>query len=95
MPTYITLANFTEQGARSIKDSPQRFEAFKAAAEAGGIKVKDVYWTTGTYDIVLIAEGSEEALMVSTLKSAMQGNIRTQSLRAFSASEMKGFVSKL
>ena len=39
MPAYITLGNFTDQGARAIKDSPDRFEAFKALAEGGTVTV--------------------------------------------------------
>jgi len=95
MPAYITLANLTDQGARAIKDSPERFEAFKAMAEGAGVSVKSVHWTTGAYDLVLVAEGSEEALMTLNLKMAALGNVRTQTLRGFSISEMRKFVSAL
>ena len=95
MPAYITLANFTEQGARNIKDSPQRFEAFKAAAEAAGVSIKSVHWTTGAYDIVIVSEGSEDAAMTLALKTAALGNVRTQTLRGFSAAEMRKLVTDL
>ena len=95
MPAFITLANFTDQGARTIKDSPERFEAFKSLAEAAGITVKSVHWTTGAYDIVLITEGPEEAVMSLTIQTAALGNIRTQTLRGFSATEMRTLVSGL
>lgn len=89
MPAYITLANFTEQGARTIKDSPDRFEAFKAQAEAAGVTIKSVHWTTGAYDIVLVSEGPEDAMLALTLKTAALGNIRTQTMRGFTAAEMR------
>ncbi len=95
MPAYITLANFTDQGARSIKESPDRFEAFRAAAEAAGVTIKSVHWTTGAYDLVLVSEGSEDALMALSLKTAMLGNIRTQTLRGFSVTEMRKLVAAL
>ena len=95
MPAYITLANFTDQGARSIKDSPERFEAFKSLAEAGGITVKSVHWTTGAYDIVLVTEGPEDALMTLNLKMAALGNVRTQPLRGFSSAEMRKLVATI
>ena len=95
MPAFITLANFTDQGARSIKDSPERFEAFKSLAEAAGITVKSVHWTTGAYDLVLVTEGPEDAVMSLTLQTAALGNIRTQTMRGFSASEMRAMVSAL
>lgn len=92
MPAYITLGNFTDQGARAIKDSPERFEAFKALAEGAGVTIKSVHWTTGAFDIVLVAEGPEEAVMALSVKTAALGNIRTQTLRAFTAAEMRKFV---
>jgi uncharacterized protein with GYD domain len=95
MPAFITLANFTDQGARTIKESPDRFEAFKSLAEAAGVTIKSVHWTTGAYDIVLVTEGPEEAVLSLTLQTAALGNIRTQTLRGFSASEMRAIVSAL
>lgn len=95
MPAYITLANFTDQGARAVKDSPERFEAFKAQAEAAGVSIKSVHWTTGAYDIVLVSEGPEDAIMTLGLKLAALGNVRTQTMRGFSASEMRKLVSAL
>lgn len=95
MAAYITLAHFTDQGARTIKDSPARFQAFKAVAEAAGISIKSVHWTTGAFDIVLVSEGSEEAMMTLAMKTAMLGNIRTQTLRGFSLDEMKKLAAGL
>ena len=95
MPAFITLANFTDQGARTIKDSPDRFEAFKSLAEGAGVTIKSVHWTTGAYDIVLVAEGPEDALMTLNMKMAALGNIRTQTLRGFTLSEMRKLVAGL
>ncbi len=95
MPTFVSLINLTDQGAKNIKESPQRFEAFQAMAGKMGIKVRSVYYTQGQYDMVAITEGTDEACMVSFLKLASLGNIRSQTMRAFSVDEMKGFVSKL
>jgi uncharacterized protein with GYD domain len=95
MPAFITLANFTNQGARTIKDSPDRFEAFKSLAEGAGVTIKSVHWTTGAYDIVLVAEGPEDALMTLNMKMAALGNIRTQTLRGFTITEMRKLVAGL
>jgi len=95
MPAYITLANFTDQGARAIKDSPERFEAFKALAEGAGVTIKSAHWTTGAYDMVLVTEGAEDALMALNLKMAALGNLRTQTLRGFSITEMRKLVAHL
>ena len=95
MPTYVTLANFTDQGIRNIKESPDRLGAFKAMAEKLGIAIKSVHYTVGNYDIVTVVEGSDEAVTAALLKLGSLGNIRTQTLRAFSADEMKGIITKL
>jgi uncharacterized protein with GYD domain len=95
MPAFITLANFTDQGARTIKDSPERFEAFRTLAEAAGVTIKSVHWTTGAFDIVLVTEGPEEAVMSLSIRGAALGNIRTQTLRGFTAAEMRTMVSGL
>ena len=95
MPTYVTLANFTDQGIRNIKESPDRLAAFKAMAEKLGISIKSVHYTVGNYDIVTVVEGSDEAVTTALLKLGSLGNIRTQTLRAFSADEMKAIITKL
>ena len=95
MPAYITLGNFTDQGARAIKDSPERFDAFKALAEGAGVTIKSAHWTTGAYDLVLVSEGPEDALMTLNLKTAALGNVHTQTLRGFSITEMRKLVAGL
>lgn len=95
MATYITLLNFTDQGIRSVKDSPDRYEAFKAMAETLGVTVKSVYYTVGQYDLVLIVEGSEEAATTALLKAGSLGNVRSQTLRAFSVEEMRKIIAMM
>jgi uncharacterized protein with GYD domain len=92
MATFITLCNFTDQGIRNVKESPDRFAAFKAMGEKLGVTVKGVYWTVGHYDIVVVVEGSDEAVTAALLKVGSLGNIRTETLRAFSADEMKKVI---
>src|SRR5215207_1219775 len=97
MPTYITLANFTDQGVRNAKDTLKRAEAFKDLAKKHGVTVKDIYWwAQGRYDIVTISEATDEmAATALALSIGGQGNIRTETLRAFSAEDMKTVISKM
>ncbi len=96
MTTFISLVNFTEQGIRNAKESPNRAAAFAASVEKLGVKVKDIYWTVGHYDVVAIIEGPDDETITSVLLSlGAQGNVRTQSLRAYSAEEMNGIISKM
>jgi len=96
MATFIVLGNFTEQGIRSIKESPKRSDAFKALAAKAGVKVKDIYWTLGHYDIVSVIEAPDTATATSLdLAVASLGNIRTETLTAFSAEEFGRILGKM
>jgi uncharacterized protein with GYD domain len=95
MPTYITLINWTDQGVKDFKDTVDRYEAAQKAMGTGGVSFKDVYWTLGPYDIVSVVEApDDESAMAALLSVAGQGNIRTTSLRAFSADEMRSVIEK-
>lgn len=96
MATFIVLASFTEQGIRGVKDSPKRAEAFKALAAKAGAKVKDIYWTLGHYDIVSIVEAPDAAAATSlSLAVGSLGNVRTETLTAFSAEEFGRILGKM
>ena len=95
MATYVVLASFTDQGIRNVKDSPDRLAAFKAMAEKMGVTMKSALYTVGAYDMVNVVEGSDEAVTAVLLQLGSLGNIRTQTLRAFSSEEMKAITAKL
>jgi uncharacterized protein with GYD domain len=95
MATFISLINFTDQGIRNVKESPNRYEAFKAMAEKLGGTVKGVYYTMGHYDMVVIMEGNDEAAMAAMLKVGSLGNVRTETLRGFSLEEMRKVIGKM
>ena len=95
MATFIGLVNFTDQGIRNVKDSPDRYEAFRAMAEKLGVAVKGFYYTLGNYDLVVVLEGTDEAVTTALLKVGSLGNVRTQTLRAFSVEDMKNIVGKM
>ena len=96
MATYVILATFTDQGIKTAKDSPKRAEAFKQMAKTFGVTVKEIFWTQGRYDIVVLTEAPDELTATAlNLSLGALGNVRTESLRAFSADEMATIVSKM
>jgi uncharacterized protein with GYD domain len=96
MATYITLMNYTDQGIHNVKDTAKRADAFKAMAQKAGATVKGIYWTQGQYDLVSILEAPNEEAATSLLLSVgALGNVRTQTLRAFSAEEIGRILSKI
>ncbi len=96
MATHIVLARFTDQGVRNVKQSPERAKSAIALGEKLGIKIWDIYWTLGTYDAVLIVDApNEEAMTTWALSVSSLGNIRTQTMRAFSADEVNRILAKI
>jgi len=96
MPTYIVLANFTDQGIRNVKDTSKRADAFKKEAEKRGVTVKDFYWTMGQCDAVTIVEApNDETITELLFYLGSLGNVRTQTLRGFSQEEIAQITKKL
>ena len=96
MATYITLANYTQQGLQNIKDAPSRLEAGKALAKELGAELKATYLTMGLYDLVSIVEApNDEVVCKLILTIAGAGNISTCTLRAFDEAEFRDIVASL
>lgn len=95
MATFIAVVNFTDQGVRAVKESPNRLAAAKKLAESMGVKVKEAFWTFGQYDMIVISEGPEEAVAAWMYKVGSLGNIRSTTLRAFTQDEMQKIVAKI
>jgi uncharacterized protein with GYD domain len=96
MATFIVLGCFTDQGIRSVKDTAKRAEAFKEKASKIGATIKDVYWTLGQFDVVAVCDAPDDATASALVYSlASQGNVRTQTLRAFSQAEIGPILGKM
>lgn len=96
MAIYIVLVNFTDQGIRNVKDTTKRADAARELAKKFGVTFKELYWTLGNYDEVIIFEAPDDASMAAFLASiGALGNVRTQTLRAFSQADVNGILAKL
>ena len=96
MPKYINLISWTDQGIRNIKEAPQRIDAFKKTVEAAGGKLTGFYVTMGKYDIVTIIDvPSDEALANISLTTASKGNVRTETMKAFTEDEFRKILAKM
>ena len=96
MSSYIWLVNWTDQGIRNVKETTNRAKGFKEMAEKMGVNVKEILWTMGRYDLVLVLDApNDETISRLALGLGMGGNAKTETLKAFSAQAMdqilKGF----
>lgn len=96
MLNYIVLGTFTDQGARSIKETTKRADAVKEMGGRFGVNMKSIHWTQGQYDLVTFCEAENEASVTAFgLAVAATGNVRMQTLRAFSKEEMNAILAKV
>ena len=96
MPTFITYGNWTDQGARDIKNGPARARATQELLKSLGGEVKAAYVVTGAHDVVMICEAPDGQVMAKfALALAAQGNLRTQTSRAFTAEEIGKVIADL
>ena len=96
MPTYIVLLKWTEQGVKNAKDALTRNDQGRAAIERVGGRLIGAWWTQGAYDAVVVAElPDDETMSAMAIALGMQGNVRTETLRAYGAEEMQRILQKL
>jgi uncharacterized protein with GYD domain len=96
MGTFISLLKFTDQGIKNIRDTTKRAQAFSEAAGKMGVKVREIFWTLGEYDLVSIVEApDDETAEALLLGVGSMGNVRSQTLRAFSAGEIEKVLAKV
>ena len=96
MASYVVLANFSDQGIKSVKETVERADAFRHMAEKVGASVKSIHYTLGSRDIVAIIEApDDETATALALSVGSRGNVRSETLRAFSLSEMKGILARV
>jgi uncharacterized protein with GYD domain len=96
VPTYVLLANWTEQGIRGVKESPRRLDTAKKAPKDMGGEFKSVFLTLGDYDLVVIYEAPDDAVAARfNLQLGMLGNIRTRTMKAFPEAAYREIITSL
>ncbi|MBI4311183.1 MAG: GYD domain-containing protein [Chloroflexi bacterium] len=94
MATYVVLYRFTDEGRKNIKATVKRATEIRKENESRGFKVIGHYWTQGQYDLVAVVDApSEEAMMAGLFSIAEAGNVRSETLRAFTDEEMQRLMT--
>ncbi len=96
MPRYVALVSFTEQGVRDIRNSIKRADRFKKLAAKHKVKVREIHWTMGKYDIVVTFDAPNDIVMSAlTLDNAQLGNVRTETFRAYTREEFAAILKAI
>ena len=95
MARYVTLINWTAQGAGKFRNTIDRAAAADELFGSFGGSMVDVYWTLGQYDLVAVAEfPDDETATAALLRLAEGGNVRTTTMRAFDRADMGRIIEK-
>ena len=96
MPSYVMLANWTDQGVRSIDDLPKRIDQAKRLLGDMGGQFSSLHMTMGAYDLIGIYDAPDDAVAVRfTLMIEKMGNLRTTSLKAFPEQALREIVRSI
>ena len=96
MATFILLADYTDQGIRTVKDSPKRLDSTREMASRLDVRIKEFYLCMGGHDIVAIIEaGSDEAMAKFSLSLGAVGAVRTTTLKAFDEQQYRSIMGEL
>jgi len=95
MPIYVVLGNWTDQGTKDFGGAVERANGFRALVEQAGGRVRELVWTMGEYDFVIVAEGpDDETAAALVLRVGAAGNVRSKTMRAFDADEMSDIIAR-
>ncbi len=93
---FICFLNWTDEGAKNVKDIPERYDVAHSLATGLGGKVVGAYVTTGQYDVVVILDMPDgDAMTKFALTIGSRGNAHTTTVRAFPHDEISQIVSSL
>ncbi len=97
MPNYVCLFSWTDQGIRNVRDTLERVDrASELAEEKYGVKLGQIYWTVGPYDLVSVFEApDDESVSAFLLELGSAGNVRSITLRAYDREEIGGIIERL
>jgi uncharacterized protein with GYD domain len=95
MPTYVALVNFTDQGIKNFRDTVRRAQDYRGLVEKHGGQVRQLLWTLGQYDLVVVTElPDDETAAAVVLQTVAAGNVRTTTLKAFDAEQMSAILQR-
>ena len=95
MPTYVSLVNWTEQGVKNFRDTLRRAEDYRGLVDKSGGQVRQLLWTLGEYDLVVVADfPDDETAIAVVLQTAAGGNVRTKTMKAFDGEQMSAIIQR-
>lgn len=96
MASYLMLFKYSARGIEKISESPDRVEAAKRLSRELGGEVTQFYGLMGPYDTMFILDAPDDATAAKISAAIGRlGNVRAETMRAFSEAEYKKILSEL
>ena len=93
MAKYVILVTWTDQGVKAAADTVARADKVRELGTGLGATIETILWTMGRYDIVVVVESPDNATAARfAAKVSALGNVRTETLPAFTADEVGAIV---
>jgi uncharacterized protein with GYD domain len=96
MPLFVVLGKWTQKRVETIKELPENIKAGKKVFESYGVKVHNMVFTLGQYDLVAIGEApNAEAITKALLSWSSKGLLRTETLTGFTGEEISELIKEI
>jgi len=98
MSTYIVFVGLTQQGAADVKKLPVKVKSAAKILNRAGAKTQGFYLVMGMdrYDGFFIVQAADtEKAAAAALALGSQGDMHTNTLRAFTETELKNVIAQM
>ena len=93
MAKFVMLTTLTDEGRKTIKQTPERIKEVNKEVESMGAKILAQYAVLGPYDFVNIVEApSNEAVSKVAIALGSRGTLQTMTMAAM---DIDAFVASL
>lgn len=91
MPKYVMLTRLTDEGAKTVKEHPERILEVDKEMEAFGLKVVYQLAVLGDYDFVNIIEAPDNLSVArASIELGRRGTLRVKTMPAIELDEFLG-----
>jgi uncharacterized protein with GYD domain len=89
MAIYVMLTTLTDEGRKTLKQSPQRIKEVNREVEGMGVKILAQYAVLGPYDFVNILEAPDNRTVSKVaLELGSRGTLQTMTMAAMTVDEL-------
>ena len=96
MATFILLTRLTDDGAKTIKENPERIREVNKELEGMGARVVNQWAVLGPYDFVNVVDAPDNDTMARvSAELGARGSIRVTTLAAISVDQFIAALKKV